>query len=188
MSKNIFTYNNFDEIITAEKVDNEARQRFTRKWLRDEYGIEQYDKDWLNQLSDVHNHDDLPKHFGQVRIGSSFSALTTALIRLPEGWHLAISKSDGESITPIHPKHESSYTNTENQKHRLHIIKVLKTGKIIQTSNVSQYPIVDTDSFFEKKDKQNASTDSTSLPIEAVTPVSQVKTTSVNIDLSSYGL
>jgi hypothetical protein len=125
------TYTNFDQIMEAEHVNATDRIQFTRKWLSQSYDIKNADENWITVLANVHDHDNLPKHFGAYKVGSSFSATMTQLVRLPDGWHLAIG-ADEQNLTPIHPKQETgSYSHPLNMKLRMQLTNVLKKGKLV---------------------------------------------------------
>jgi hypothetical protein len=182
------SYNNFDQILNDPQVDEQARIQFTRKWLNQQYGITAYDTDWVNVLTAVHDHDNLPKHFGQPRVGSAFAALVTQLAKLPDGWHLAYIDANDE-MTPVHPKTETSYSHPENIKRRSRITTVLKTGKLLAPANNQQtsrtpdsFPGTITDIYAEKD--QAVKVDDELNP--TITPTTQVATKSVSIDLSSF--
>jgi len=125
------TYTNFDQIMEAEHVNAADRIQFTRKWLAQSYDIKTADENWIAVLADVHDHDNLPKHLGVYKVGSSFSATHTQLVRLPDGWHLAIG-NDPQLLTPIHPKQETgSYSHPLNMKARMQLTNILKKGKLM---------------------------------------------------------
>lgn len=191
MTKVTKQYHNFDQILADENVNDAERISFTRQWLRNNYGIAQYDPEWVDQLTNVHDHDNMPKHFGEISVGSAFTtALLTYLVRLPDGWHLTISQAGNRDGTPIHPKTEASYTNPANQKARLHLAQVLKTGKVskqpVQGATFNTQPQLTQSDLFAQKDAEAKVEDNSELSNDSVKPDSVIKTTSVGIDLSQY--
>jgi hypothetical protein len=84
-------YNNFTELLEADQVDEGARKLFTTRWLNTQYGIaENVNPEWVNEISAVHDHDNLPKHFGKIKLSSSFSSFHTQIVQDQNGvWRLA---------------------------------------------------------------------------------------------------
>ncbi len=76
-------YTNFTELITADEVDEQARKFFTRGWLKTQYNINhQVNPEWADLITEVHDHDNLPKHFGKIQLASAFSASTLRLFKI----------------------------------------------------------------------------------------------------------
>jgi hypothetical protein len=100
-------YKNFDQLLTAANVSQKDRIDFTNEWLKKNYGIEVPEgAKWADELSDVHNHDNLPKHFGQIKIGNSFQVRWIQLVKIGSTlWQLAVIKNieDAETQTLLTP-------------------------------------------------------------------------------------
>jgi hypothetical protein len=186
------TYNNFDEIITANEVDRNARLAFARKWVKESYGIVDTKGDWIDGLTDVHNHDNLPKHFGQIKLGTAFSTLNTQLVRYEGIWHIGIRTPKNDEGFVLHPANEQSSKTPANEKARLNLLRLVKTGTvqlevINMASQGTEYTPVATlsgDDIYKQKDLEAAIDDDvTSYNVDN----SQNKgTKSVGIDLSAY--
>jgi hypothetical protein len=196
--KEIMTYKSFDEILNDETVNNTDRINFTRQWLKTNYGYNNPNEEWVNIISDVHDHDNQPKHFGEVSIGSSFSVFKTQLVRVQEGWHLGVTRNNQTQGTILHPKTEPAGKEPENQKLTLALGQTLKTGKLIE--NVQQIvttPVVsstnnevtinlDQNILYYEEDQEIAAQDDIQTHRIEDPFLSSGKTKSVSIDLSSY--
>lgn len=123
-------YKNFDQVINAGRVDEFARVAFTKNWLKTSYDITDVKADFIDALSDVHDHDDLAKHFGQVRVGTAFSSVLVQIVKVENVWHLGAILKDGEQGSVIHPKAEASFTHPENMKVLLLLKTVLSKGTV----------------------------------------------------------
>lgn len=132
-------YRNFDELLEAKTIDEQSRLQFTKKWISDNYEITDPAADFIAAVSDVHDHDDLPKHFGQVTLSTAFSSVKVQLLRLPEGWHLGIQRDGQEDPTIVHPKSERSYRVTENYQHVQQLQQLLRNRK--QAAPVQQFGV-----------------------------------------------
>lgn len=178
-------YKSFDELLNADTVDETARLRFTQQWLEESYGLKNFDPVWANLLSAVHDHDNLPKHFGDIRVGSAFSALITQLVRLPDGWHLASKRHDNEDLVPIHPKNEGSFSHPANQALVLRLRQTLKNGKVVVPAGaVPEFnaPVESFDIYAGKDAAETRNEGPTSAPLLS----EPGKTRSVGIDLSQF--
>lgn len=176
------SYQTFNQILADEHVDNEERILFTKRWLKSSYGFGQADEQWVSLLSDVHDHDNLEKHFGEVVLATAFNSLTTRIVLVNGVWHLAVLKKSDSSWAPIHPKIESSYNEASNQKLRLNLFNLLKKGKVVAGQQTGQPSPVE--NIYASKDKAfEVAEDISSVP---VSHVDAAKTKSVSIDLSQY--
>lgn len=182
-------YNDFDQLLEARTVDHKARIRFAQEWLRKNYGINTADAEWVDSLSNVHDHDNLEKHFGQIKIGTAFSMLVTQLVRVQEGWHLGVARKEGQQGVLLHPITEAASNDDEQKKLRLQLTQVVKNGKVKhdESSNppvaVTSVPSLGEDIYRTK----DAAADILDEPVSApVTLDSTQKTKSVGIDLSAF--
>lgn len=181
------SYNSFDEILNAVTLNNAARVVYTRKWLEENYQIKNPNAEWLSLFSDVHNHDNMPKHFGDTHMGTAFMKMDLILTKVGSTWHIGVSrKGDGRGEL-LHPKSEgASYTDAGNQKLRVALSSILKNGSLKQNTNstVSTKQANLSDSIYHKEDEADrASSDfSPSAPVDNL----NVKTKSVDIDMSAY--
>jgi hypothetical protein len=110
------TYKNFDQIINSGRPSRLDRINFTKSWLRNNYDIVEVKEDFLDNMSDVHDHDNLAKHFGQIRIGTAFSSITAQIVKVENTWHLGVILKEGEQGQVLHPKSEASYAHPDNMK------------------------------------------------------------------------
>lgn len=129
-------YSDFDQFLSeGPGLEFEARLAFTRKWLKDNYNVVSANEEWMTLLSDVHNHDDQPLHFGQIKIGTSFSAATTQLVKLHNVWHMGIIKQNSNEGAFIHPLREQNQ-NPENEKLRVLLSSLATSGKVVKPEPV----------------------------------------------------
>jgi hypothetical protein len=187
-------YTTIDQMVNSDQIETNDRLQFIRKWLADQYEIKSSNPQWLDLFSDVHDHDNLPKHFGQVKIGSTFAAAVTQLVRLPDGWHIAISNKNNEMV-PIHPKREGSYTHPSNQKLLLQLRQVVK-GKVSQqpqlaaggtgVQSLSPAGALTAEDLYQAEDREIAEKDNLGPAVTSTTPFTQQKTQSVDIDISRF--
>jgi len=178
------TYTDFDQILNADVVDEQARIRFTQRWLSDSYNINSsVNPDWVAVLSSVHDHDNLPKHFGDVKVGSAFMAMSTRLIRLADGWHIGVGQSD-DSVLPVHPKYETSWSHPLNQKEYQRLIQGIRKGKV--SNLVSSNPVQQSSAPAITIPEAAYESEEPSVSRDQITPTTQVKTNSVSIDLSQW--
>jgi hypothetical protein len=176
-------YKDFDQILNADVVDEKERIKFTQRWVADSYKIpSSMNPDWVAVLSSVHDHDNLPKHFGEVKVGSAFMVLSTQLIRLPDGWHIGVGQSDGNFI-PVHPSYETSWNHPLNRKEIQKLTQAVRTGKVLNLASNNQPqpsgPTIIVPETAYQSDEPEVSQDQ-------ITPTTQIKTSSVSIDLSNW--
>lgn len=186
-------YSDFDEFIQeGPGVNQKEREAFTRKWLRASYNIVNADELWVRLLSDVHNHDNQPLHFGQIRIGTAFSALNTQLVKENNSWHIGVAKPNATEGHIIHPLKER-VADPNNEKLRRQLEGIATTGKVVlQQTALPVYdgveyemnPTTVGDVFvLPEKDEVKDDDAPQSAPISLD---GQTKTTSVDIDLSAF--
>lgn len=186
------TYKNFDEIIGATEVDRNARLAFARKWVKDNYGIVDSKGDWIDGLSDVHNHDNLPKHFGQIKLGTAFSTINTQLIRYEGVWHIGIRTPKNDDGFVLHPANEQSSKHPDNEKARLNLLRLVKNGtvqlEVINMANqgteYSPVTALSGDDIYKQKDLEAATEDD--VTSYNINDTQNKSTKSVGIDLSAY--
>lgn len=181
------SYDSFDEILNAVTLNNAARVVYTRKWLEENYQITNPNAEWLDLFSNIHDHDNMPKHFGDTRMGTAFMKMDLILTKVGATWHIGVSrKSDGKGEL-VHPKSEgASYTDAGNQKLRVALSSILKKGNLqrIPASDIASQQVSASDSIYQKEDEANrlASDFGSSAPVDSL----NVKTKSVGIDMSAY--
>lgn len=178
-------------ILNDKNLSESERVRLTREWLKTEYRIKDVkDIAVLTQLSLVHNHDNLPLHFGEVEVGSSFNTGYVRIVEVNEGWHLAYSRTPGKNFIIIHPGYEKAGVIAENLK-TLNLAKSLfKTGtlpkinlpgetqQITPTSGLSQMVVTGLD--------ETPVTDESDLKSSYTTDDVTGNVSSINIDMSQY--
>lgn len=184
-------YNNFDQFFTEGAGKNkEARIAFTKKWLKENYNISEANPEWVEQISDVHDHDGQPLHFGQIPLASSFTSLTTQLIKLHNVWHIATLKPNSNDASVIHPLKENS-KEANNEKNRINLARLAKKGTLVKAQapvygiQFDQAPVAlnANDIYRDKDSVPNPDMHAESLTAP-VTPDAETK--SVNIDMSSF--
>lgn len=181
-------YRNFDEIMNARNVFPVDRLMFARKWLSDNYGVNNPDEQWLNDFTDVHDHDGAPKHFGQIKIGTAFGALMTQLVKIENTWHVGVVKPNSEQGIIIHPKSEASSTHPDNMKEMLNFVRVVQTGKVLQQPVFSgnEYqtvaPLTSQEVYAQQDAEDGFNDDVASAPAD----ITSTRTQSVGVDLSAW--
>lgn len=175
-------------IIENMDMSPQERQTLTEKWLESEYNIKNIkDPLFARSLALIHNHDDLPLHFGAVKIGTAFSALYVRLVTTPDGWHLATSRTPegNETVKILHPKNEPASRNPENIIGLQDLIKLLKNGKVVDTGEHSNsLPLQTDEEIIELPVEKN--TDEDILSENVTLNDSDKKTTSISIDMSKF--
>ena len=184
------TYSTFDHILNADTVDTNERLRFAKRWLSKTYRIINVNQEWLNILTEPHNHDNLPKHFGQVKISTAFVSLITQLVKIQNVWHIGIIKKNDSDGIIIHPTAEESGKTTQNEKNRLLLMSIARNGTvnknmpILQGTELSPVATLSPDEIYTAKDSSdNVKEDVSSYKLDLSAPN---KTRSVDIDLSEY--
>lgn len=175
-------YKSFDDFFTEGPNKNkESRVAFTSNWLKTHYRFSDVNREWVELISDVHDHDNQPLHFGQVKIGTAFNAVTTQLVIVHNEWHLMMKKVNGEEVL-VHPIHEESRI-LGNDKNRLFLYEILRKGKVV----AEKLPIQGA-TYIANPTALDAFSDMPSdEAVSGSAPVSDdIATTSVSVDLSAY--
>jgi len=182
-------YKNFDQIINDSDLSRLDRISFTGDWLLTNYGIRpSANPAWVEQLSDVHDHDNEPKHFGRINVGSSFESIQTQLVKLHGAWHLGIIKHGETEGVIIHPMSEKDALVGENEKLREKLYRIVETGKILKPAIIIQAPALQTElpdpqkPYATLQDFAPQESEIDSRPVNDL----NVKTTSLEIDLNDY--
>jgi len=185
------TYHSFDEILAANQINEAERIAYTAKWLENNYGIKNPNPEWVTLLSDVHDHDNMPKHFGDTHVGTAFTRMDLILTKIGGStWHIGVARNGKGKGELIHPKSEASYSENSNQKLRLELIALLKNGKVQQTightnnATLATVTPVSSETIYKKEDDEarEASNLGSSAPVNSL----GAKTKSVGIDMSAY--
>lgn len=179
-------FTNFDQFLKDPDVGSRADERimFTREWLEANYGIETVAKSaWVEQLSNVHDHDELPYHFGEVKVGTGFQNLWVQLIKNGSVWDLAVIKDlkDIEKSRLLLP-HVTNKNLTEGDLAELTNLKVLLGGRHAHGVQVKEQGRF---SELTQYETQQAGDEELSVPVWAVLNL-EGRTYSVNIPLDEY--
>lgn len=126
-----------EKILKDKTLTTGSRVSLIREWLKTEYRVKDVkDVKFLERLTEVHDHDNLALHFGEVKIGSAFSSGVVRIFEVNDGWHLGYSKQGGGDFAIIHPGYEKAGLEAENLK-TLNIVKsLLKTGSVVSPAEV----------------------------------------------------
>lgn len=180
------TYNNFDQILNDKNLSEKDRISFTKSWLSKNYGVDSNaNQEWVNILSDVHDHDNEPKHFGRVKLGTAFESIETQLVKIHNVWHIGIVKNNHEdSSVVIHSLNEVASQDEQNVKNRGQLQRLVKNGKLILIpATPSGVQILQPQTSFIPQ----TVTEFDDAPLSApVTESDNVKLASISIDLTEY--
>lgn len=193
------TYKNFDQIINSGRPSRLDRINFTKSWLRNNYNITEVKEDFLDNLSDVHDHDNLAKHFGQIRIGTAFSSVTAQIVKVENTWHLGVILKEGGQGQVLHPKSEASYSQVDNMKSILLLKTIVAKGTVSKEvtyltdtaasdeSNGTMYgtTMIPSEIYAAKDAADSVSDDVVSVQSNP-NDINIGKTKSVGIDMSAY--
>lgn len=184
-----------NKILNDKNLDASNRVRLTREWLQTEYRLKDVkDVKFLQQLSEVHDHDNLALHFGEVNVGTAFEEGYIRIVEVNEGWHLAFSRKSGQDFVIVHPNHEKAGLTAENLKN-VNIIKALvKKGSVKVAENpaalgftppvvTSEASVMTVSGFDEKVVDESALTDA---PIATDNLGAPGSTTSLVINMDDY--
>lgn len=177
-------YKTFDDFFAeGAGVNADERDRFARDWLKKNYRFEQVNSDWVHLISDVHDHDNEPLHFGQVKIASAFTGLTTQLVKVHNVWHLAYLKGSSDVAIIVHPVSEG--VGAENEKNRLLVAQLVKNGSVPKVTSPAVKAVTGASAALSDL------LDASSAPVDDLEPKSaplddKKSTTSVSIDMSAY--
>ena len=184
------TYTNFDQFF-AEGANKKKEERlaFTRTWLKDNYKITDANPEWLELIADVHDHDEQALHFGQIKIASTFSALTVQLLKVHDVWHIGILKPNSNEANVIHPLREN--VGGDNEKNRLMLAQLVKKGTVpkpqepVYGIQFDPTPVrLPTGDIYSQKDAEPAQG---VYEVTTSAPVSdKAKTKSIDVDLSAF--
>lgn len=179
------------KILNNKQLSETDRVRLIREWFKTEYRLKDIkDNKFLSLVSEVHDHDNLPLHFGEVNVGTSFNASYVRILEVNEGWHLAVSKESGKNFNVIHPNYEQAGSTAENLKH-LNIVKsLLKSGSVNVplAGVVYNPPAMGTQAVMSVRGLEETIVDEDALteaPV-SVSSVSQNGTTSLTINMDDY--
>lgn len=121
-----------NKILNTPNLSLSDQTRLMKEWLQTDYQTKNVkDTKVLEALSSVHNHDNLPLHFGEVHVGSTFSAGYIRVVEVGEGWHLAHSREPGKNFTIIHPTYEKAGQTAENVKLLTLVKSLLAKGTLV---------------------------------------------------------
>lgn len=175
-------------IIENMNMTTQERQKLTEEWLQSEYNIKKIkDPFFARSLTLIHDHDELPLHFGAVKVGTAFSALYVRLVTTPDGWHLATSLTpDGNDVKILHPKNEPASRNPENIIGLQNLIKILTNGSVVDTGeHVNSLPLIQDEERTISLPTEN-NTDEDILTENITLNDSDKKTTSISIDMTKF--
>lgn len=184
-------YTNFTELMTATEVDEQARKFFTRGWLKTQYNINyQVNPEWADLLTEVHDHDNLPKHFGKIQLASSFSSFYTQIVQDQNGvWRLAytanIEDTNAGKLVPL--VNDKNVSRVEFNQLRGHIKSIVTKNKV-QTNLIQPPPVVATvpelsfgDNVMRKLEEADSFAEESDLP-SFYDPTQGTKTISISLD------
>lgn len=130
-------YTNFDQIMRDENLDDAARIAYTNEWLLGRYGLE-IPTPLVAELTRVHDHDNLAKHFGQLKLATAFQNAWLQVEKTSPGtWSLTYSYAGPEaqpSILPHKNDKKQDQSNTEKIQRLINAIGVIES----QNTTVSQ--------------------------------------------------
>lgn len=179
-------FNTFDQILKDPNVGSRADERvaFTREWLEANYGIEAVAKSaWVEQLSNVHDHDELPQHFGEIKVGTGFQNLWVQLVKNGSVWDLSVIKDLGDiDKSRILLPHTAKKNLTEEDSAELANLKVLLGGRHahgVQAKEPGRF------SELTQYETQQAGDEELSVPLWSVLNL-EGRTYSVDIPLDDY--
>jgi len=174
------TYTNFDQILRESNLNEVDRIIFTQQWLQKNYNIDvPINAQWVNELTGVHNHDNLPKHYGQLKLATAFENLWIQVTKINANtYRLAVIRDindvAGTSIV-LNPVQKGVAENP--------VLTHVRT-LLDKMSNPRPKNVPPARKFSTFDDLEVASGDLESVPLtEAINPS---KTKTVDIDLSSY--
>lgn len=178
--------NGIKTIIENMEMSPEDRTKTTQEWLKTEYGAKEIkDPSFAANLSLIHDHDDLPLHFGAIKIGTAFSALYVRLVQSPHGWHIATSKTpEGGKVKILHPKNDPAYNNPDNIIGIQELLKLLKTGTV--TDDGMHVGMKQQNEEIIVLPEDSNTQDEDVLTDAITTDNTNLKTTSVSIDMSKF--
>jgi hypothetical protein len=172
-------YTNFDQILKDQELDNDVRIEFTKNFLADKYGITtETTTPWMVELSSVHDHDNEPKHFGFIKVGTV--NLWIQLVKVnPTTWELSTIK---DTAKPEATRTRLSYVS--GKKKAAPALVNLKTRLAQLTNPESQELLAQKETEFVTLPKQwdqiNEEGNSSFLRVSGVIDIN-LKTTSIHV-------
>lgn len=176
-----------NKILENPDSTTSERVRLGKEWLQTDYQIKNVkDIKVLEEAFNVHDHDNMALHFGEVYVGSTFTAGYIRVVEVGEGWHLAFSREAGKNFTIIHPSYEKAGQNQDNIKLLSLVRTLLSKGTLVQAAVA---PVQATESLLVKGLEEKPVTDENDLTESYVNIAdfgAPTVNTSVSINMDDY--
>lgn len=174
-----------NKILNDKGLDVNSRVRLIQEWLKTDYRLKEVkDRKFLEQISEVHDHDNMALHFGEVNVGTAFEAGYVRIVELEEGWHLAFSRQSGQNFSIIHPSYEKAGVTAENLNTLSIVRNLIKKGSVKSLDIVA--PAAESGAYMTVNGFEETVEDEDALVDNFTTTGSNGPTTSISINMDDY--